>query len=115
MTTDYDVVSDFLDGEPFDAAALDQALADPDGRRLLIDSVVLRHAVQADDTITASERPAARRHRSLLWVAAAALVALAGGYQLGYYRQEGRASLSPPSASRVVTVDWQPASDEGAR
>jgi hypothetical protein len=115
MTTDYDVISDFLDGEPFDAAALDQALADPTGRRLLIDSVVLRHAVQADDTIALPERPTARRNRPFMWAAAAALVALAGGYQLGYYRQDGRASVAPPSATRVITVDWQPASEEGVK
>jgi hypothetical protein len=115
MTTDDAVISDFLDGETFDPRALGEALADPGGRDLLIDSIVLRYAAQSDDLAVPAADPAEHRSGRLLWAAAAVLVALAGGYQLGYSKREVSSSIEPPSASRVVTVDWQPVTDEGTK
>src|SRR5215204_4074694 len=82
---DYEVISDFLDGDTFEPRALGEALADPAGRELLIDFVVLRYAAQAQaDGAAAAAPPAARRASSrLLLAAAAVLVALVAGYQFG--------------------------------
>jgi hypothetical protein len=49
-----------------------------------------------------------------LLAAAAVLVALAGGYQLGH-NQAGRDSPPPPAATRVVAVDWQSVPEESVR
>ena len=57
MTPNHEVISDFLDGEAFEPHALGEALADPVGRDLLIDFVVLRYAAQADDPFTVAAPP----------------------------------------------------------
>jgi hypothetical protein len=112
MNPNHEVISDFLDGEAFDPHALSEALADPAGRDLLIDFVLLRYAAQADDPVAVAAPPV-RRLPSRLWLAAAAvLVALFGGYQLGH-RQAG--PDSPPVATRVVPVDWRSVPEESAR
>jgi hypothetical protein len=112
MNPNHEVISDFLDGEAFDPHVLAEALAHPAGRDLLIDFVVLRYAAQADDPVVAA--PLARwRPNRFLFAAAAVLVALVGGYQLGH-RQVGPDS-PPPAATRVVPVDWQSVPEEGAR
>jgi hypothetical protein len=112
MNPNHEVISDFLDGEAFEPLALAEALADPAGRDLLIDFVVLRYAAQADDLVVAE--PSARRPSNRLFLAAAAaLVALIGGYQLGH--RQAAPDLTPPAATRVVPVDWQSVTEEGAR
>ena len=83
MNPNHEVISDFLDGEAFEPRALGEALADPAGRDLLIDFVVLRYAAQADDPVMVAEPPARRPPNRFLLAAAAVLVALVGGYQLG--------------------------------
>jgi hypothetical protein len=104
MSPNHEVISDFLDGEAFDPQALGEALADPTGRDILIDFVVLRYAAQADDPVVA-QSSARRPPNRLLLAAAAVLVALVGGYQLGQ-RQAEPDSTRPPAATRVVPVDW---------
>jgi hypothetical protein len=42
----HDVISAFLDNEPFDASELARALADPEGRELLLDLVAMRTLVR---------------------------------------------------------------------
>lgn len=112
MNPKHEVISDFLDDEAFEPHALGEALADPAGRDILIDFVVLRYAARADDPVVVAP-PAARWQPSrLLLAAAAVLVALVGGYQLGH-RQA--APESPPAATRVVPVDWQSVQEESAR
>jgi len=110
MTTNHEVISAFLDDEPFEPQALAEALADPAGRDLLIDIVLLRHVAQPQEVATAVTPIAAVRSRRPLYFAAAAavLVALLGGYQLGQ-RQAADNSLRPPTATRVVQSDpvWQ--------
>ena len=113
MNANHEVISDFLDGEAFEPRALGEALADPAGRELLIDFVVLRYAAmaQADDAVRRAE---ARRRGSssrLLLAAAAVIVALVGGYQFGQ-REAGPEPPRPPEATRVVQVDWQRVTEE---
>jgi hypothetical protein len=110
MNTNHEVISAFLDDEPFEPQALADALADPRGRELLIDFVLLRHVADSEESAGAvAAAPALRSKRPLYLAAAAAvLVALAGGYQLGQ-RQSTDASLQPPAATRVVQAEatWQ--------
>ena len=113
MNSNYEVISDFLDGEAFEPHALGEALADPAGRDLLIDFVVLRYAAQADDPVMVAKPPARRPPNRFFLAAAAVLVALVGGYQLGH-RQAGPDS-TPPAATRVVPVDWQSVPEETAK
>jgi hypothetical protein len=113
MNSNHGVISDFLDGEAFEPHALGEALADPAGRDLLIDFVVLRYAAQADDPVMVAKPPARWSRNRFLLPAAAVLVALVGGYQLGH-RQAGPDS-TPPAATRVVAVDWQSVSQESAK
>ena len=49
MPDSHDVISAFLDDEPFDAAELAAALADRAGRTLLIDLIALRHLAERYD------------------------------------------------------------------
>jgi hypothetical protein len=91
------------------------ALADPAGRDLLIDFVVLRYAAQAEDALIVAAKPAARRPpKRVFLVAAAVLVALIGGYQLGQRHAEPD-STRPPAATRVVTVDWHSVAEESVK
>ncbi len=113
MNPNHEVISDFLDGEAFEPRALGEALADPDGRDLLIDFVVLRYAAQADDAIRVAESPARRPSNRFLLAAAAVLVALVGGYQFGQRQVEH--DSTPPAVTRVVPVDWQSLPKETAK
>ncbi len=117
MSANHEVISDFLDGEPFEPHALGEALADPAGREMFIDFIVLRYAAtaQADEVAMRAEAPPARRSPGRLLLAAAAVfVALLGGYQFGQ-RNAGPEPRSAPEATRVVQVDWQKVTEEGVR
>lgn len=110
MNTNHQVISAFLDNEPFEPHSLAEALADPAGRELLIEFIVLRHVVQSEETPSIiAPTPALRSKRSAYLVAAAAVViALLGGYQLGQL-QSTDDSPRPPAATRVVQSEpvWQ--------
>jgi len=109
MNINHEVISAFLDDEPFEPQALAEALADPAGRELLIDFVLLRHVAQSESATVVSPAPALPSKRPLYLVAAAAaMVALLGGYQLGQ-RQSTNDSPRPPAATRVVQSQpvWQ--------
>lgn len=110
----HDVISAFLDNEPFDARELADALATPDGRDLLIDVIAMRALVQVPHDVPV--RPAASRPvRPLLYAAAAVLVASVAGYSLG--RQSEPAASPVPDATSVFTfepgVNWTESSGEG--
>jgi hypothetical protein len=106
MPDSHDVISAFLDDEPFDAAELAAALADPAGRTLLIDLIALRHIVQPEETAAPARATTGSRWRPLL-ATAAMLVALAGGYVLGDRRSAADQS-EPPAPTRVVQeTAWQ--------
>jgi hypothetical protein len=114
MNPNYEVISDFLDGEAFEPQALGEALADPAGRDLLIDFVIVRYAAQADEAAPVATRSTHQSSKRFLVAAAAVLAALATGYQLGYRRVEPD-STRPPTATRVIRVDWQSVSQESVR
>jgi len=75
---------------------------------------VLRYAAQTDDVVMAPERSGQRSSGRLLAAAAAVLVALVGGYQLGH-REAGANSSGAPAPTRVLSVDWQSVPEEGGR
>jgi hypothetical protein len=120
MNQPHEVISAFLDDEPFDPSELAEALSDRTGRDLLIDLVALRHLVQVRD----EERPTLRDQNQTPWrsslravaAAAAVLVALVGGYLIGERRTE--MSLSgAPQVTRVVEAPaaWQDVPPGGVR
>ena len=53
MSSTHEVISAFLDDEPFDPQELSDALSDPAGRALLIDLIALRRIVQPTDAAPA--------------------------------------------------------------
>ena len=63
MSSSYEVISVFLDDEPFDSDELVRALSDPAGRAFLIDLVALRGIVQPAETCRHSEAPTPRDPR----------------------------------------------------
>jgi len=103
MSDSHEVISAFLDDEPFDANALAQALSELSGRELLIDLLALRDLVRTDgaDVAAPSDQKPWRSSLRAVVAAAAVLVALVGGYLFGARRAESQMSLAPP-ASRVV-------------
>jgi hypothetical protein len=108
MNDTHEVISAFLDDEPFDAHELASALSDPDGRAFLIDSVALRHVVQIDDVMPVRHDRPFRSSLRLAAAAAAVVVALMGGYLVGTRR--ATASLTEaPAPTRVVQspTGWQ--------
>ncbi len=110
MNINHEVISAFLDDEPFDPQVLAEALADPAGRQVLIDFVLLRHMAQSEELASVvTLEPTVRPKKLPYFVAAAAVVvALVSGYQLGQ-RQPTDDSPRPPAATRVVqsTPVWQ--------
>lgn len=113
--TNHEVLSAFIDDEPFDPQALSDALADAEGRALLIDLLALRGLTQPD----VAWAPAAPKR---LWTvirlaAAAAALALAvvGGYRLGEH--SAASPEEPPAPTRVVSggTAWQDVPDGGIR
>jgi hypothetical protein len=111
MSDTYEVISAFLDDEPFDSRSLADALGDPAGRDLLIDLMALRHLTQTEvkeaPTLTHQKPRAALR---ALAAVAAVLVALVGGYLFGERRSEVAMSAAP-AATRVVqaAAPWRDA------
>ena len=107
MNDAHEVISAFLDDEPFDARELVAALSEPAGRELLIDLIALRHLAQTNGT----PMPAAQKPRPVLRAlvaAAAVVVALVGGYVAGQRHTEDVLS-SAPAPTRVVepSATWQ--------
>ena len=113
----HEVISAFLDNETFDPQALSDALADPEGRALLIDLLTLRRLAQPDemDSAQPSGRPRTPRVGRLAAIAAALTLAVVGGYQLG--ERSVVAPTDPPAPTRVIssTSAWQDVSEGGTR
>ena len=110
-----DVISAFLDDEPFDPDALARPLAQPGTPEVLIDFIPLRHVVSEDAVVEQPiAKPARSRWRDLV-AAAAVVAALAGGYAVGRGQTGPDPSgddSSAPKPTRVVElrpgVEWQP-------
>ncbi len=88
MNDTHEVISAFLDDEPFDPRQLAQALSEPDGRTLLIDLLALRHVMQPGKEAASFERQGKRAGLRALMAVAALVVALVGGYFVGERRGE---------------------------
>jgi hypothetical protein len=110
MSDTHEVISTFLDDEPFDPGELEAALSDSTGRAMLIDLLVLRRIVQPVDAArpTRTAKPAPRFALRPGLAAAAIVVALAGGYFAGTLRAPATTPAAPPP-TRVVqaTTGWQ--------
>jgi hypothetical protein len=110
MSDTHDVISAFLDDEPFEANELLAALSDPAGRELLIDLVALRHLTQADgkETSRVWQQPSKRSALRGLVAAAAVVIALVGGYIAGERRSTATSSEAP-APTRIVDTSsaWQ--------
>ena len=103
MSSNHEVISAFLDDEPFDAQELASALSDTGGRTLLIDLIALRQLVQPADVVppVVALRPVGRSPWRALAAAAALVLALGGGYMVGE-RRAVTASPEAPAPTRVV-------------
>jgi hypothetical protein len=104
----HEVISDFLDDEPFELAALARALDDPAGRALLLDAVALRRAVRDDPGVmpVAVRRAAAGRGR---WIAtgflAASILFGAGAAWLLPPILHRQPADAPPAPDHVVVFE----------
>lgn len=110
MSDTHEVISAFLDDEPFDPSQLAEALSEPAGRAFLLDFLALRHLVQPQgghQAPASSEQQRRLAPLKALVAAAAVFVALAGGYFVGQRR--GVAPTEAPPATRVVDAPaaWQ--------
>ena len=110
MSDTHEVISAFLDDEPFDSRTLAEALSEPAGRDLLIDLIALRHLTQIEgkDASPLRDRKPWRASLRALAAVAAVLVCVVGGYLVGERRSEIAMSAAPP-ATRVVQAPaaWQ--------
>ena len=111
MNPSHEVISAFLDDEPFAPEALSAALADPKGRVLLLDLIALRHLAQPDEGAGASVSAGRQRLRRLI-AAAAVVVAVSGGYLWG---QRTRTDTTAPDPTHVVKInsEWRDAAAGG--
>jgi hypothetical protein len=111
MNTTHEVISAFLDDEPFDPQDLTRALDDPAGRTFLMDSLMLRRIVQPTDAIPPMNAAAPTRRFGWRVAAAAAMfiVALTGGYLVGERRSMAPADEAPPPTRVVQAVPFVPA------
>ena len=108
MSNTYEVISAFLDDEPFDPQELEQALSEADGRAQLIDLLALRHVMQPGREAMSAIQPKRNSGLRALLAAAAVVLALVGGYALGQRQSESGQSEAPP-ATRVLEAPaaWQ--------
>jgi ferric-dicitrate binding protein FerR (iron transport regulator) len=107
----YSVISAMLDDEPFDAAAMSDALETAEGRTLLMDLVALHHLVQTPVSVPVARLSSPKRPWRLA-VAAAVVLAALTGYVVGERQEDhvAAAVATAPNATRVVetTGTWQP-------
>lgn len=104
-----EVISAFVDDEPFDADVLSRALAEPAGRELLIDLIALRHVVNGNDLVPAAGATREARWRPWL-VASVAATALLAFASAGYVIGERRTSNAKDSVEAVTApADAAPA------
>ena len=104
----HEVISDFLDNEPFELAALARALDDPDGRAFLLDAVAIRRRLREDvdaaPVVPRIDRRARRRWIATGFLAASIVFGAGAAWLLPPLLREQPADV-PPTPSRVVTFD----------
>ena len=100
----HDVISAFLDNEPFQASELAQALADPQGREVLLDLVALRALVR-DESVAAISRP---KWIAVGFLAASVLFGAGTAWLLPPLLRQQSAD-APPQPHHVVTFETAPA------
>ncbi len=128
MNTNRDVISAFIDDEPFEPRALADALADPEGRAMLLDLIALRALVQpVTDAgvmpLVAASTGSRLRPSSTGWlaIAAALLLAIGAGYAAGHRTHADSTSAStvaverdvPPAPTRTIALDWHQETNGG--
>jgi len=115
MHTNCDVISAFIDDEPFDADALESALATVEGRRFLIDAIALRGLARSDNAVAVVVKSKSPLGRQLL-VAAAVILAAVVSFQFGQ-RQGLNETVRAPEPTRVIAAApaWQEDSTGGRR
>lgn len=96
----HDVISAFLDNEPFDAKELSEALTTQEGRELLIDLIALRSVIQPTEHEGMTQ--VGRRPLWMLVSAAAVLLALVSGYQIG--RSTGADAMPAPGGAVALVA-----------
>jgi hypothetical protein len=119
MTMDtHDVVSAFLDDEPFAPADLARALSDSAGRQLLLELVALRTLVR-DEPVAPPARGGRAGRSPSTWIAigflAASVLFGAGSAWLLPPLLQQRHADAPPTPDRVVTFETAAPSPEPAR
>ena len=113
---DHEVISAFIDNEPFDPRALSEALSDPAGREFLIDMLTLRKLNHADERRAQTAIPA-RSHRGVRFALAAAAIAVSvlGGYAVGERAAIARTEPPAPTVLIKSTAPWQDVAPGGGR
>lgn len=113
----YDVISAFIDDEPFDPADLAATLADPGGRQMLLELVALRTLVR-DEPIAAPAHDAAPVSRpawiAVGFLAASVLFGAGAALLLPTLLRQPRADV-PPTPDHVVTFDTSSAGSDVPR
>jgi hypothetical protein len=113
MSDTFDVLQAFVDDEPFDPAALDRALADPEGRAELIDLIALRNLTRRSVPATLTRSTTLGRNAGGRWLsfaAAAAVTLLAGtaGYIAGERTRPAAPPVQPPAVIDTIVADAPP-------
>jgi hypothetical protein len=106
MITNCEVISAFIDNEPFDSEELANALATPEGRDFLIDAIILRRLTRSTDQAVASTSKSTIGRR--LSLVAAVILAAVASFQLGQ-RHGLNATIRAPEPTRVISggLAWQ--------
>jgi hypothetical protein len=110
------VIMAFVDGEPFDPAALANALSDPSGRQLLLDLMAVGDLVRSEHPESFPTQTTAESG-SRLWVRLSRLAALvvlcvSVGYAAGALRTQDNSradrAASPPAPAPTVVIPRTP-------
>ena len=108
MSTTREVISAFMDDEPFDGQELAVALSEPEGRELLLDLVALRHLAQPNVAPTSVPGMASQRPSTLRMALAAAAVVVAWLAAISPVSVEVRAVRPPRHQRRESSKLRQP-------
>ena len=133
MNSELEIIDAFIDGQRVDGDAIKRALADPEGRAYMIDTWLLREAVQENETgasyavtvpASRSAKPAPR------WLVAAAITgSLLGAYTTGRITArpaplavtpptttvvaQPSAAFPVPAATRVIQLEFHASNSTG--